>query len=343
MTDLKNSGKDLFLSDCISDEDDAAGDDLHYFSEDESVQDDVRHFIVDGSSDGIRIDRFLAGILPELSRSRLQELIKEGEATVGGNSVKSSRKLCAGEEVILHIPELKDPEILPEDIPLDILYEDDDLLIVNKPKNMAVHPAPGHSSGTLVNAVLFHCRDNLSGINGVLRPGIVHRIDKDTTGALIICKNDIAHRKIADQLAVHSINRVYLGIVCGNVKEDCMTIEGNIGRDTRDRKKMAIVKSGGKPAVTHVTVLERFGRYTLCEFRLETGRTHQIRVHMASKGHPLLGDSVYGSGKSPYTLQGQTLHAAVIGFIHPSTGEYLEFRAPLPDYFDSILKKLRSG
>ena len=304
---------------------------------------DKYEITVPASAAGMRADRYLADVLPELSRSRLQELIRDGQAMIGDKPLKSSRKLNTGDIIILRIPELKDPEILPEDIPLDILYEDEDVMIVNKPKGMTVHPAPGHSSGTLVNAVMYHCRGNLSGINGVLRPGIVHRIDKDTTGALIICKNDVAHRKIAEQLAVHSITREYLGIVTGNIKEDSGTIEGNIGRDPRERKRMAVVKVGGKPAVTHYRVLERFGNYTFCAFKLETGRTHQIRVHMASKGHPLLGDTVYSSGRSPYPTEGQTLHAATIGFIHPRTGEYVEFTTPLPAYFKNILKRLRDG
>lgn len=307
----------------------------------ESFQGEEYEVEVPESSSGMRADRFLANEFPEISRSRLQELIKDGMICVQGKAIKSSRKLSPGETVKVRIPEPKELEILPENIPLSILYEDDDVLIVNKPKDMAVHPAPGHESGTLVNAALYHCEGSLSGINGVVRPGIVHRIDKDTTGALIICKNDIAHRKIAEQLAVHSINRVYMGIVCGNLRDDCGTIEGNIGRDPKDRKKMAVVRDGGKPAVTHYRVLERFGKYCLCEFRLETGRTHQIRVHMASKGHPLLGDAVYGSGRSPYVTYGQTLHAAIIGFIHPGTGEYVEFKAPLPEYFENILERLR--
>ena len=228
-----------------------------------------------------------------------------------------------------------------EDIPLDILYEDADVLIVNKPKGMVVHPAPGNMTGTLVNAVLAHCREDLSGINGVLRPGIVHRIDKNTTGALIVCKNDNAHRSIAAQLRVHSSNRVYRGIVHGAITEDNFTIEGNIGRDPKERKRMAVVRTGGKPAVTHVKVLERLNGYTYCEFRLETGRTHQIRVHMASKGHPLLGDDLYGPRKCPFPLEGQTLHALMIGFVHPSSGEYMEFSAPLPEYFSKLLDKLR--
>ena len=232
------------------------------------------------------------------------------------------------------LPEPAELNVEPENIPLDILYEDDDLLVVNKPKGMVVHPAAGHSSGTLVNAVLYHCRGNLSGINGVLRPGIVHRIDMDTTGALVICKSDFAHQSLAEQLSVHSITRKYRAIVHGNLKEDEGTVRGAIGRHPTDRKKMAINERNGKPAVTHYRVLERFGNYTYIECQLETGRTHQIRVHMASIGHPLLGDAVYGPKKCPVkNLQGQTLHAMVLGFIHPRTGAYMEFEAPIPEYF----------
>ena len=239
------------------------------------------------------------------------------------------------------MPEPEELNVEPENIPLDILYEDDDLLVVNKPKGMVVHPAAGHSSGTLVNAVLYHCRGNFSDINGVLRPGIVHRIDMDTTGALVICKSYFAHQSLAEQLSVHSITRKYLAIVHGNLKEDEGTIEGPIGRHPTDRKKMAINYKNGKDAVTHYKVLERFGQATYVECRLETGRTHQIRVHMASIGHPLLGDTVYGSSKNPYHLEGQALHAMILGFVHPRTCEYLEFTAPLPEYFVKLLSKLR--
>ena len=242
------------------------------------------------------------------------------------------------------LPEPEELNVDPENIPLDILYEDDDLLVVNKPKGMVVHPAAGHSSGTLVNAVLYHCRGNLSGINGVLRPGIVHRIDMDTTGALVICKSDFAHQSLAEQLSVHSITRKYRAIVHGNLKEDEGTVRGAIGRHPTDRKKMAINERNGKPAVTHYRVLERFGNYTYIECQLETGRTHQIRVHMASIGHPLLGDAVYGPKKCPVkNLQGQTLHAMVLGFIHPRTGAYMEFEAPLPEYFSNLLLQFRKN
>ena len=242
------------------------------------------------------------------------------------------------------MPKAQEPDIEPEDIPLDILYEDSDVLVVNKPKDMVVHPAAGHYSHTLVNAVLYHCRGQLSGINGVLRPGIVHRIDMDTTGALVICKSDFAHQSLAEQLSVHSITRKYRAIVHGNLKEDEGTVRGAIGRHPTDRKKMAINERNGKPAVTHYRVLERFGNYTYIECQLETGRTHQIRVHMASIGHPLLGDAVYGPKKCPVkNLQGQTLHAMVLGFIHPRTGAYMEFEAPLPEYFSNLLLQFRKN
>lgn len=298
-------------------------------------------FVVPAEFHNVRADRFLASVLPDLSRSHIQKLIADGNITVEGRLIKSSRKMAESERVDVLIPEVALTEILPEDIPLDILYEDNDILIVNKPKGMTVHPAPGHPDGTLVNAIMYHCGDSLSGINGVARPGIVHRIDKNTTGSLVICKNDTAHRDIAAQLETHSITRLYRGIVHGNIREDEGTVTGNIGRDPRDRKRMAIVPQGGKPAVTHYRVLERFGNYTYCEFSLETGRTHQIRVHMASKGHPLLGDDVYGPKKCPYALEGQTLHAMVLGFTHPRTGRYMEFTAPLPEYFEKLLVNLR--
>lgn len=298
-------------------------------------------FQVEPEEKGIRIDKYLTLKKEALSRSYLQKLLKEGNVKVEGESVKSNYKVQPGDILSLEIPDAEEPDILPEDIPLDILYEDEDLLVVNKPKDMVVHPAAGHYSNTLVNAVLYHCKGSLSSINGVLRPGIVHRIDKDTTGALVICKSDVIHRAMAEQLKEHSITRRYRALVQGNLKEDEGTVEGPIGRHPTDRKKMAINYKNGKDAVTHYRVLERFGSCTYIECRLETGRTHQIRVHMASIGHPLLGDTVYGSQKNPYHLQGQALHAMILGFIHPRTGKYMEFIAPIPEYFVNFLEKLR--
>jgi len=298
--------------------------------------------VVDENSKNLRIDKYLADQIEEKSRSFFQKLISENEISVNGNNgISSSYKVKINDLIEVKIPDAVDVEILPENIALDILYEDKDLLIVNKPKDMVVHPAAGHSNGTLVNAIMYHCKEDLSGINGEIRPGIVHRIDKDTTGSLIICKNDEAHNKIAEQIKIHSINRIYRGIVAGNVKNDNGTIEGDIGRHPKDRKKMAIVDKNGKPAVTHYKVIERLKGATYMEFKLETGRTHQIRVHMASIGHPLLGDELYGNGKNPYHLQGQCLHAMTIGFIHPTTGEYLEISAPIPDYFNTLINKLK--
>lgn len=289
---------------------------------------------------GIRIDKFLAEYETHLTRSYLQKIIKQGAVLVNGKTVKASYVLAEEDRIELEIPEPMEPEILPEPIPLDILYEDKDVILVNKPKQMVVHPAAGHYTGTLVNALMYHCKGELSGINGIMRPGIVHRIDMDTTGVLIACKNDWAHQCIAQQLKEHTITRRYYAIVFGNIKEEAGCVNAPIGRHPRERKKMAIV-SDGKEAVTHYRVVERFGTYTWIECRLETGRTHQIRVHMASIGHPLLGDTVYGPERQPFSLQGQTLHAYVLGFRHPSTGEYMEFQAPLPQYFEKIVDTLR--
>ena len=289
---------------------------------------------------GERIDKYLSEQLEDMTRSHNQKLIKEYMVRVNGMAVKSNFKLSASDQIEVEIPELKEPDILPENIPLDILYEDQDILVVNKPKGMVVHPAPGHYTGTLVNAIMYHCKDNLSGINGVMRPGIVHRIDMDTTGSLLICKNDRAHQALAEQLKEHSITRKYHAIVHGRLKEDEGTIDKPIGRHPIDRKKMSVHCTNGREAITHYRVLKRFQQFTYIECQLETGRTHQIRVHMSSIGHPILGDQVYGPAKCPYKLQGQTLHAKVLGITHPTTGEYMEFDAPLPDYFQGLLEKM---
>lgn len=299
-------------------------------------------FEITPEMEGERIDKCISNYVEILSRSYIQKIIKEGKAYINDAPVKSNYKVRVDDKVQFTIPDCEEPDIPPQDIPLDIIYEDKDVLIVNKPKNMVVHPAPGHYEGTLVNAIMYHCHNDLSGINGVLRPGIVHRIDKDTTGSLIICKNDEAHRKIAEQLKEHSITRKYRAIVYGRISNDEGVVDAPIGRHPTDRKKMAINERNGKPAITHYKVLERFEKYTYIECQLETGRTHQIRVHMTSIGHPLLGDEVYGNAKCPFKLEGQTLHAMTIGFIHPSTNQYVEYEAPLPEYFERLLQILRS-
>ena len=299
-----------------------------------------REFIVEQEGAGTRIDRFLSGEDTGLSRSALQGLMAQGHVLCNGRPVPKSQKLKAGDTLLVEIPDAKPIEAVPQNIPLDIVYEDEHLLVVNKPKGMVVHPAAGHLSGTLVNGVLYHCRGQLSGINGVLRPGIVHRIDRDTTGVLVVCKNDRAHQSLAAQLKEHSITRKYRAIVLGSLKEDG-TVNAPIGRHPVDRKKMAVNRKNGKEAVTHYHVLEELKGYTYIECQLETGRTHQIRVHMASIGHPLLGDSVYGPSRCPFSLEGQCLHAMVLGFLHPSTGVYMEFESPLPEYFEKLLQKLQ--
>ena len=289
-----------------------------------------------------RLDKYVSLIYPDFSRSFFQKLIKDSAILVNDKPEKANYRMKAEDVVTIQFPDAVETAIEPENIPLDILYEDNDVLIVNKPKGMVVHPSAGHYSGTLVNGILYHCKDSLSGINGEIRPGIVHRIDMDTTGSLIVCKNDISHVNIAEQIKEHSVNRIYEGIVHGNVKQDEGTIEGAIGRHPIDRKKMAINEKNGKPAITHYKVLERFGNYTYMQFKLETGRTHQIRVHMANIGHPLLGDNLYASGKTAFkNLIGQTLHAKTIGFVHPTTHEYMEFQAPLPEYFENLLSRLK--
>ena len=291
-------------------------------------------------NDNNRIDKFINDRMADVSRSYIQKLIKDNRVTVDLKPVKANYRVKEGERVEVGLPEPVSLDIEPQNIPLDIVYEDEDVLLINKPKDMVVHPSAGHMDGTLVNALLYHCKDSLSSINGVMRPGIVHRIDKDTTGLLIICKNDKAHNCIAEQLKVHSITRRYQAIVWNNLTADEGVVDAPIGRHPVDRKKMAINYKNGKTAVTHYKVLERFGKYTYIECELETGRTHQIRVHMTSIGHPLIGDSVYGPDRQPFKTQGQVLHAKVFGFIHPTTGQYMEFEVPLPEYFENILEKL---
>lgn len=303
---------------------------------------DVYCFQVTEEQEEERIDKVMASLIDSLSRSFIQKMLKEGRVLVNQSPVKANYRVKAEEEIRFELPKAVEPEIEPEDIPLDILYEDEDVLVVNKPKGMVVHPAPGHYNNTLVNALMYHCKDSLSGINGVLRPGIVHRIDRDTTGSLIVCKNDAAHLSVAGQLKEHSIVRRYRAIVHGVIREEEGMVELPIGRHPTDRKKMAAGVRNGKEAVTHYQVLERFSNYTYIECRLETGRTHQIRVHMEKIGHPLLGDMIYGNRKSPFTLQGQTLHAMTLGFVHPRTGLYIETTAPLPEYFSSLLDILKS-
>lgn len=288
-----------------------------------------------------RVDVFLNEEMEDISRSALQKNIEKGNITVNGEKISKNYKLRTGDIVEAELPPPENIDIVPEDIPLDIMYEDDDLIVINKPQNMVVHPAPGHYTGTLVNALMFHCGDNLSGINGVLRPGIVHRIDKDTSGVLVIAKSDLAHKGLSEQLAEHSMKRVYNAIVYNSFSEESGTVDRNIDRSKNDRKKMAVVMQGGRNAVTHYKVIEKLGKYTWVELQLETGRTHQIRVHMSYIGHPLLGDPVYGPKKCPFNLNGQVLHAKVLGFIHPRTEEYMEFNSELPDYFSSLIERLK--
>jgi 23S rRNA pseudouridine1911/1915/1917 synthase len=298
-------------------------------------------FEIAQADDKKRIDVFLTEKIPEHSRSYIQKLIKDGLVLVNGEKVKPNFKVKPGCIIDVTIPPPQEISLQPEPMELDIVYEDDDIVVVNKPQGMVVHPAPGNYSGTLVNALLYSC-DELSGIGGVIRPGIVHRLDKDTSGLLVVAKNDAAHRSLAQQIRDRTLKRVYWCIVEKNIKEDKGVINAPIGRHPTNRKKMAVVNlPTAKPAITHFKVLERFGEYTLVEARLETGRTHQIRVHMAYIGHPVVGDSVYGSRKQKFNLKGQVLHAKKLGLIHPSTGEYMEFEAPLPEYFENLLDILR--
>lgn len=299
-----------------------------------------QQFTVKEGEAACRIDKYLSLQCPDISRSHLQKLLKSESALLNGKPVKSNYKVVPGDVICLEVTQAVEPDIAAEEMDLAILYEDSDVILINKPKGMVVHPAPGHYNGTLVNGLMAHCRGDLSGINGVMRPGIVHRIDRDTTGVLIVCKNDAAHHLIAAQLKEHTMKRTYYAIVHGVIREEEGVIDTPIGRHPADRKKMGVNQRNGKRAVTHYRVLKRFKSFTYVECHLETGRTHQIRVHMASVGHPLLGDGVYGSIKCPYELTGQTLHAAVLGFIHPRTGEYMEFAAPLPEYFQTLLEIL---
>lgn len=304
-----------------------------------SKQSKVEHIVAAGA--GKRLDRYLCEQFPDLSRSRIQSMIKEGAVTIMGRPVKASYPVEPGDVIELCIPEAKPLTIAGEDIPLVILYEDKDIIVVDKPQGMVVHPAAGNYAGTLVNALLHHCGD-LSGINGVIRPGIVHRIDKNTSGILVAAKNDAAHLGLSNQWKDHSIKRLYKALLHKEMSEPAGIIDAPIGRHPVQRKKMAVEPKHGRHAVTHYKVLERFPGYTLIEARLETGRTHQIRVHMAHLGHPVVGDPLYGPRRCPFDLQGQALHAAVLGFHHPITGEWLEFESPLPPYFESLLQQLRS-
>ncbi len=290
---------------------------------------------------GQRLDRWLAGQAGAPSRSALQGLMEAGFVRRNGAPANKKDKLAAGDCITLTLPDPQPIEAQPQNIPLDIVYEDDHLLVVNKPKGMVVHPAPGNPDGTLVNALLYHCRGQLSGVGGAIRPGIVHRIDKDTSGLLVVAKDDLTHQGLSEQMAVHAIHRVYHAVVYGNIRQDTGTIEAPIGRDPRDRKRMAVTPGQGKRACTHWQVLERFGRFTLLACRLETGRTHQIRVHMAHIGHPLAGDPVYGPRSVIRELQGQCLHAKELGFRHPVTGQEMRFDSPLPAYFTTFLERLR--
>lgn len=299
---------------------------------------DIITLNVSDTDKGARIDKFISDNVEELTRSAVQGLMEKGKILVSGKSVSKNYKLRDGDTVEVEIPEPEPMDALPEDIPLDIVYEDSDLLVVNKPKGMVVHPAHGNHSGTLVNALLHHCGDSLSGINGVIRPGIVHRIDKNTSGLLIVAKNDAAHLHLAEQIKVHSFTREYEAVASGYFKETEGTIDAPIGRHKTDRKKMCVTTENSRNAVTHYSVIRQYGGYAHVRLRLETGRTHQIRVHLAYIGHPVLGDDVYG--KAYKGIEGQCLHARKIGFIHPTTGEYMEFTSELPDYFVSILNKL---
>lgn len=299
---------------------------------------DVLRFTVEENED--RIDKLLANRLDNFTRSAIAKLISENNVLVNDKIVSKNYKCKTGDSIVVNVPDAVMLDVIPQNIPLDIVYEDDDLLVVNKPKDMVVHPAAGNYTDTLVNALLYHCKDSLSGINGVIRPGIVHRIDKDTSGLLIVAKNDMAHLDLANQIKEHSFHRAYQAVVYGNIKEENGTVHQPIGRSPKDRKKMAVVDKNSKDAITHYEVIRRYGDFTHIRCILETGRTHQIRVHMSYIGHPLAGDSVYGPKKVITSLNGQCLHAGEIGFVHPRTKEYMEFKSDLPDYFVSFLNKI---
>ncbi|MDQ0168660.1 23S rRNA pseudouridine1911/1915/1917 synthase [Paenibacillus tundrae] len=315
-------------------------EELHMNVDDEITNDERMEWTISLEHKKERIDKYITESIDNVSRSQVQLWISEGNVTVNGAVVKANTKLAEGDLVVLQIPEPKAVEIIPEDIPLEVVYEDSDVIVINKPRGLVVHPAPGHTSGTLVNALMHHCKD-LSGINGELRPGIVHRIDKDTSGLLMAAKNDKAHASLAAQLKDHSVNRRYIALVHGHLSHDQGTIDAPIGRDTNDRKMFTVTERNSKHAVTHFNVTERINDYTLLELKLETGRTHQIRVHLKFIGHPLVGDPVYGRNKG-IKMQGQALHAAILGFVHPTTGEYLEFSAPIPQDMEDVLSSLRS-
>lgn len=300
---------------------------------------EIMEHIIQENEKNERLDKVLSAIHEEWSRSQVQQWIKEGNVTVNENSVKSNYKCNFGDRIQINIPEPQNLDVIPEEMDLEIYYEDSDVLVINKPKGMVVHPAPGHLTGTLVNGLMAHCTD-LSGINGVLRPGIVHRIDKDTSGLLMVAKNDLAHEKLVNQLVEKSVTRKYFAIVHGVIPHDYGTVDAPIGRDPEDRQRMTVVDNG-KHAVTHFRVLERFNQYTFIECELETGRTHQIRVHMKYIGFPLVGDPKYGPRKT-MDINGQALHAGVLGFVHPRTEEYMEFESPLPKYFTQLLHEIRN-
>ncbi len=308
---------------------------------DKPYNDETMEWIAEAEQSGERLDKFVTESIDDaaVSRTQVQEWIKAGAVEVDGKAVKANYKIAEGNRIVLQVPEPQDGEVLPEEIALEVVYEDADVIVVNKQRGLVVHPAPGHSSGTLVNGLMHYCKD-LSGINGKIRPGIVHRIDKDTTGLLMAAKNDLAHISLAEQLKEHTVTRKYIALVHGNVPHDQGTIDAPIGRDANDRKLFTVTDRNSRHAVTHFVVIERLGDYTVVELQLETGRTHQIRVHMKYIGHPLAGDPVYGRNKS-VALKGQALHAAVLGFTHPRTGERLQFEAPLPADFEHVLNSLR--